>query len=164
MIRSRPMLTAVTSYDIGKFVHVATVIVALGIPFAYPLFTAIAESANPRAVPTVLRALRRNDFVIVTPGMVLLLAAGIYMLADASIRVAESWVSVGIAALVVLFAIVHGVVEPAVKRAIPVAERDLDQGDELSAEYRALSRRINLAGVVAGIIVLVAAYFMVVKP
>lgn len=89
--------------------------------------------SRPRAVPTVLRALRRNDFVIVTPGMVLLLAAGIYMLADASIRVAESWVSVGIAALIVLFAIVHGVVEPAVKRAIPVAERDLDQGDELSA-------------------------------
>ena len=164
MIRSRPMLTAVTSYDIGKFIHVATVIVALGAPFAYAPFTALAERSNPRAVPTVLRALRRVDFTIVTPGMILILAAGIYLLADASIRVAESWVSVGIAAIVVLFAIIHGVVEPAVKRAIAVAERDLDQGEELSAEYRALSRRINIADVVAGIVVVVAAFFMVVKP
>jgi uncharacterized membrane protein len=164
MIRSPAMLTAVTSYDIGNFIHVAAVIVALGAPFAYAPFTALAQSANPRAVPTVLRAMRRVDFAIVTPGMVLLLLAGIYMLVDASISMGESWVSVGIAAIIVLFAIVHGVVEPAVKRAIGVAERDLGQGGELSAEYRALSRRINAAGAIAGIVVLVAAFFMVVKP
>lgn len=158
------MLTAITSYDVGKFIHVAAVIVALGVPFAYPLFTAIAESASPRSVPTVLRALRRNDFAIVTPGMVVLLLAGIYMLVDASISLGESWVSVGIMAIIVLFVIVHGVVEPAVKRAIGVAERDLSQGAELSAEYRALSRRINNAGGLAGIVVIVAAFFMVVKP
>jgi hypothetical protein len=86
------------------------------------------------------------------------------MLADASISMSESWVSVGFAAIILLFAIVHGVVEPAVRKAIGVAERDLDQGDELSPEYRALSRRINNAGIVAGLIVLVAAFFMVVKP
>lgn len=158
------LLTAITSYDIGRFVHVAAVIVALGIPFAYPLFTAIAESANPRSVPTVLRALRRNDFAIVTPGMVILLLAGIYMLADASISIGESWVSVGFGAIILLFAIVHGVVEPAVRNAIGVAERDLEQGGELSPEYRALSRRINNAGAIAGVIVLIAAFFMVVKP
>ena len=83
------MLTAITSYDIGRFVHVAAVIVALGIPFAYPLFTAIAESANPRAVPTVLRALRRNDFAIVTPGMVVLLLAGIVILVAAFFMVVK---------------------------------------------------------------------------
>jgi uncharacterized membrane protein len=158
------MLTAITSYDVVTFVHVAAVIVALGVPFAYPLFTAIAESANPHAVPTVLRALRRNDFAIVTPGMVVLLLAGIYLLADASISLGESWVSVGLLAIILLFAIVHAVVEPAVKRAIGVAERDLGQGDQLSEEYRALSRRINVAGIVAGVVVLVAAFFMIVKP
>jgi len=157
-------MIAITGYDVGKFVHVAAVIVALGIPFAYPLFTAIAESANPRSVPTVLRALRRNDFAIVTPGIVILLLAGIYMLADASISISESWVSVGFLAIILLFAIVHGVVEPAVRKAIGVAERDLGQGDELSDEYRALSRRINAAGSVAGVVVLVATFFMVVKP
>lgn len=164
MIRSAAMSTAVTSYEIGLFVHVAAVIVALGIPFAYPLFTAIAETTNPRSVPTVLRALRRNDFAIVTPGMILLLLAGLYMVGDASISLSESWVTVGILAIILLFAIVHGVVEPAVRKAIGVAERDLGQGDELSPEYKALSRRINNAGIVAGLVVLVAAFFMVVKP
>jgi uncharacterized membrane protein len=157
-------VTAITGYDIGKFVHVAAVIVALGIPFAYPLFTAIAESANPRSVPTVLRALRRNDFMIVTPGMVILLLAGIYMLADASISISESWVSAGFLAIILLFAIMHGVIEPAVRKAIGVAERDLGRGEELSDEYRGLSRRINNAGIVAGVVVLVATFFMVVKP
>jgi len=104
------MLTAITSYDLGKFIHIAAVIVALGVPFAYPLFTAIAESANPRAVPSVLRAMRRTDFAVVTPGMVVLVLAGIWMLADASIRVSESWVSVGFVAIIVLFALVHGIV------------------------------------------------------
>ena len=49
-------------------------------------------------------------------------------------------------------------------RAVPTVERDLREGDELSAEYRALSHRIGLADLVAGIVVLVAAFFMVVKP
>jgi uncharacterized membrane protein len=167
MIRSRAMPslpTAVTGYEIGLFIHVAAVIVALGGPFAYPFFTAIAESSDPRSVPTVLRALRRNDFAVVTPGMVILLLAGIYLLADASISLGESWVSAGLLAIILLFAVVHGVIEPAVKKAIGVAERDLGQGDELSEEYRALSRRMNNAGILAGLIVIVAAFFMVVKP
>ncbi len=159
-----PIVTAVTGYELGKFVHILAVIIAAGSPFAYPLFTGIAESTNPRAVPTVLRAARRSDFVIVTPALVVLLLAGLYLVGDASISLGESWVSVGLLAIILLFAVVHGLIEPAVKEAIGVAERDLAQGDQLSDEYRALSRRINNAGIVAGVIVIVAVFFMVVKP
>lgn len=158
------MLASITAYGIGNFVHVLAVVLAFGPTFAYPIFTAVAQNTAPRSLPAVLRAIITLDRFMVTPGMVVLFLAGIYMLAEGDISAGESWVSVGFVAIVVLFAMAHMFFVPKTKKALELAERDLASGDELSAEFEAVGKQIATGGQVASLIVVITIFFMVVKP
>lgn len=159
-----PMLATITGYQIGKFVHVLAVVVAFGPTLAYPIFAAVAQNSAPRSVPAVLRGIIRADRFLVTPGMIVLLGAGIYLLSEGNWPSNASWVEVGFAAIVVLFAMVHAFFGPRSRRALEIAERDLAAGDQLSPEFEALSKQIARVGQLATLIVVVAIFFMVVKP
>ena len=50
------------------------------------------------------------------------------------------------------------------RKAKALAERDLEAGDTLSAEFEALGQRIGQVGTLAGIIVVVTIFFMAYKP
>jgi Na+/proline symporter len=94
----------------------------------------------------------------------MILAAGIYLLAKGDISASESWVTVGFIAIIVLFGMVHGFFGPRYRRGIELAERDLAASGELSPEYRKVSAQMARGGQVAGLIVAIAVFFMVVKP
>lgn len=158
------VLATITGYQIGKFVHILAVVVAFGPTLAYPIFAAVAQSTAPRSVPAVLRGIIRADRFLVTPGMIVLLGAGIYLLSEGNIPSNESWVTVGFAAIVVLFALVHAFFGPRSRRALEIAERDLEAGDVLGPEFEALSRQLSAGGWIATLVVVVAIFFMVVKP
>ena len=77
------MLATITGYKIALFLHVLAVVLAFGPTFGYAIFFSVAPSRNaPRSVPAVLRAAQMIDRFLVTPAMVVLLLAGIYLLAD----------------------------------------------------------------------------------
>lgn len=155
---------AITGYGIGVFIHVLAVVVAFGATFAFPVFVAAAERTSPQSLPTVLRGIMSVDRMLVTPGMVILLLAGIYLVADAGISMGEPFISVGFLAIIVLFGMSHGFFLPRTRQALTLAERDLAAGDELSAEYQAVARQIELGGKIAGLIIAITIFFMVVKP
>ena len=159
-----PLATTITGYNVGLFIHVLAVVLAFGPTFAYGFFIATAESSSPRSVPVVLRTITNVNRFMVTPGMIVLLLAGIYMVADADISLSEAYVSVGLLAIVALFGLVHGYFIPQGRKAEQLAERDLGSEDELSAEYRALSKQIATVGQITGLIVVITIFFMVVKP
>lgn len=158
------MVATITAYGVGLFIHVLAVVLAFGPTFAYGFFVATAERSDPRSVPTVLRSIQKIDRVLVQPGLMVILLAGIYMLAKADISAGESWVSVGFLAIVVLFGLSHGLFRPQTAKALELAERDLGAGDALSDEYLAVSKRLENAGKVAGAIVAITIFFMAVKP
>ena len=158
------MLADITAYGIGNFIHVLAVVLAFGPTFAYPIFIATAQRTAPQSVPAVLRGLVQVDRFLVTPGMIVVLLAGIYMLAEGDISAGESWVSVGFVAILVLFAMAGMFFAPRNRRALELAERDLASGDEFSPEFEALSKQIALGGQIAALIVVVTIFFMVVKP
>ena len=158
------MLATITAYGVGLFIHILAVLLAFGPTFGYPIFIATAERNEPRSVPAVLRGVVAADRFLVTPGMVVVLLAGIYLLSKGNFDAGESWVTVGFIAIVVLFGMAHGFFVPQSKKALEVAERDLSSGDQLSAEYEAISRRISIGGRIASLIVVVTIFFMVVKP
>jgi hypothetical protein len=155
---------ALSAFEVGMFIHVLAVVVAFGPTFGYGFFVAAAESKYQEALPGVLRTINDMNRLLVTPAMVILLLAGIYMLADASISMSETYVSVGFVAIIALFGLVHGYFLPRGRKAVELAERDLGAGGELSPEYRALSKQIAQVGQLTGLIVAVTIFFMVVKP
>ena len=154
-----PVLATVTAYSVGLFIHVLAVVLAFG----YGFFIGFADTKAPAAVPAIHRAIRMTNLYLVTPGMIVVLAAGIYLMAKGDWG-NQSWITIGFVAIVLLFGLVHAYFNPRTRKAIEFSERDLAAGGELSAEYNALSAQMARVGQLAGLIVAVTIFFMVVKP
>jgi uncharacterized membrane protein len=150
-------------YKIALVLHILAVVLAFGPTFGYGFFMSVTPQF-PRATPAILVGIQKIDRYLVTPGMVVLLLAGIYLLADGPWDASDAFVSVGFLAIIVLFGLQHGFFRPNTRRALELAERDLKAGEELSPEYAALSERLGRVGGIAGLIVVVTVFFMAYKP
>jgi uncharacterized membrane protein len=159
----RPVLATITAYGVGLFIHILAVVLAFGPTFGYGFFIGFADSRAPAAVPAVNRAVNLCNFFLVTPAMIVLLAAGIYLMVKGDWG-NQSWITVGFIAIVVLFGLVHAFFIPRTRKAIALSERDLAAGGQLSNEYKRVSAQMARVGQLAGLIVAVAIFFMVVKP
>lgn len=158
------MLATITAYGVGLFIHVLAVVVMIGPTFAYGIFIGTAESGYPRSVPAVLRGIQRSDRYLVSPGLIVILLAGVYLMAKGHWDASEGFIGVGFVGILILLGMVHGFFRPNTARALELAERDLASGDTLGAEYAALSKKLENAGKLAGGIVAIVIFFMVVKP
>jgi uncharacterized membrane protein len=158
---------AVQTYDVVEFVHVAAVVLAFGPTFGYAFFQTIAERSHPRSVPYVMRVFTRIDRTLVTPGMLVVLAAGIYLTADRW-EFSDLFVVVGLVAIIALLAFAHGFFIRTEGALAELAERDIAASGSgevtFSDEYWKLSKRVAIIGALAGLIVMVTIFFMVVKP
>lgn len=162
------MLAEIRSYDVVVWLHAAAVIVGFGATFGYAFFQAVAERTNPRAIPTVMRATGTADRFLVIPAILVVLAAGIYLVLDGPFDWEDAFVSVGLAGWLLLFVLALTFFSRYERKLIELAERDIaaaGSGEvELSDEYWAASKRIALVGSLSGIVVLVVTFFMIVKP
>lgn len=150
-------------YKLALFLHILAVVLAFGPTFGYALFFSMTQQF-PRATPAILGGIQKTDRYLVGPGLIVLLLAGIYLLADGPWDAGDAFVSVGFLAIIVLFGLQHAFFTPQIRRALALAERDLKSGDELGDEFVAVSQRIGKVGTLTGLIVVVAVFFMVYKP
>jgi uncharacterized membrane protein len=152
-------------YKIALFLHILAVVLAFGPTFGYAFFFSVAPQ-HPRATPAILAGVQKVDKYLVNPGMIVLLLAGIGLLSasDGVWDGGDAFVVVGFIAIIALFGLQHGFFQPQTRKAKELAERDLEAGDTLSPEFDALSQKIGQVGGLAGIIVVVAIFFMVYKP
>ena len=160
-------LFAASAYEIVLAVHVMTVVVAFGVTFAYPIMFAVTARSDPRALPLMHRVEYTIERTLINPVLGLVLVAGIFLASDGH-HWGQFFVAWGVAAVVVIGAVVGSVLIPTSKRAETTAERDItaSTGDavEMSEEYRALTRRLQLVGTLLSLLVLVTILFMVIKP
>jgi uncharacterized membrane protein len=152
-------------YKIVSFLHILAVVLAFGPTFGYAFFFSVAPQ-YPRATPAILAGVQKVDRYLVNPGMVILLLAGIGLLSasDGVWDTSDVFVAVGFVAIIALFGLQHGFFQPQTRQAKELAERDLKAGDTLSPEFEAVSQRIGQVGGLAGIVVVVAIFFMTYKP
>jgi hypothetical protein len=154
-----------SGYKIALFLHILAVVLAFGPTFGYGFFFSVAPQ-YPRATPAILAGIQRVDRYLVNPGMLILLAAGIYLMAasDSVWDGSDAFIVVGFIAIVALFGLQHGFFQPQVRKAKELAERDLKGGDTLSPEFEGIAQKLGQVGTLAGVIVVVAVFFMVYKP
>jgi uncharacterized membrane protein len=150
-------------YKIALFLHILAVVLAFGPTFGYAFFMSVTPQF-PRATPAVLVGIQKIDRYLVQPGMIVLLLAGIYLLADGPWEASDAFVSIGFLAIIALFGLSHAFFRPQTAEALALAERDLQSGDELGSEYLAVAGRLSKVGLLAGLIVVVAVFFMAYKP
>ena len=72
-----------TGYKIALFFHLVAVVVGFGPTFGYAIFFSVVPS-YPKATPALLAGIQRADRYLVNPGMVILLIAGIVLMASGS--------------------------------------------------------------------------------
>lgn len=154
-----------SGYKIALFLHVLAVVLAFGPTFGYALFFSVLPQ-HPRATPAILAGIQKTDRYLVNPGMVVLLLAGIYLLAasDGVWDGSDVFITVGFIAIIALFGLQHAFFQPKVREAKALAERDLQAGDTLSPEFEALGQKIGQVGTIAGVAVVVTIFFMTYKP
>ena len=143
------------------------VVLAFGPTFGYAFFQVVTERSNPRGVPTMWQATETTSKYLVTPAGVIALLAGLYLVIDRW-EFSDVFVGVGILAILVLLGLGGAFFAPQGRRAMELAERDIEAagaGDvTFSDEYWAVSKRVAQVGTLAGIIIVVAIFFMTVKP
>ena len=152
-------------YKIALFLHVIAVVVALGPTFVYGVFFSVLPK-YPRAAPALIEGMRRIDRYLVNPGMILLLIAGIVLLADSSSIWDGSnfFIVWGFIAIIALFGVQHGFFGPRMAKLQELADRDLQSGDSFSAEFEAESKLIAQVGAATGVLIVLTVFFMVYKP
>jgi uncharacterized membrane protein len=144
------MTLAVQFYDVVVAVHVMAIVAAFGSWFAYPLLVPHGDAAAHRAQARVAR-------MVVTPAGTLALLAGIYLASDRSYW-DRSWVGIPLVILIVLMGITGSYFVPRQLRLAELAEAGA------GADYDALATRVARVAGIAAALVLVAVFFMVVKP
>ena len=158
---------ASSAYEIVLAVHVMAVVVAFGVTFAYPIMFAVTARSDPRALPLMHRVEYTIARTLTNPVLGLVLIAGIFLASDGH-QWGQFFVAWGVAAVVVIGAVVGSVLIPTAKRAEATAERDIAAGTvdpvEMSGEYRMLTRRLQVVGTLLSLLVLVTILFMVIKP
>ncbi len=161
------MLVATSTYEIVMAVHVMAVVIAFGVTFAYPVMFAVAAKHDPRSLPLVHRIEYTVERTLVNGGLLVVVAAGIYLASDAHLW-SEFFVQWGLGVALVIGALVGSVMIPTAKRAEAAAARDVaaagDGGVTMGTEYQALVRRLQTVGSGLSLLVLVTILFMVIKP
>jgi hypothetical protein len=156
-------------YTLVLFVHVASAVIAFGATFAYPLIELTLQRVDLRALPAWHEAQNQVGHKLITPGAIVLLASGIYMVTtDRWKGVGGFWFGAAGAIVVVLLGLGHGFFAPNARRRRDRARADLEAGaaesGRMSEAYMALSRKVMPVGMLSSLLVLVALLLMVWKP
>jgi len=158
---------ATSLYEVVLAIHIMAVVVAFGVTFALPIMFTVTARRDPRSLPLLHRIEYTLERTLVNGGLVVVVLAGIFLASDGH-HWSEFFVQWGLGVAIVIGGVVGAVLIPAGKNAEQIAERDLAGAGEgapaLSDEYRALVRRISVAGSLTGALVLLTILFMVIQP
>jgi len=156
-------------YTFVLFVHIASAVIAFGATFAYPVIELTLKRVDLRALPGWHEAQNQVGHKLITPGAILLLASGVYMVStDRWKGVGGFWFGAAGVIVVVLLGLGHGFFAPNARRRRDQARADLDAGaaerGAMSETYEALSRTVMPVGMLSSLLVLTALLLMVWKP
>jgi uncharacterized membrane protein len=146
-------------YEWLKFAHILLAIIAVGFNASYGIWLTRAAKV-PEHESFALRTIKVLDDRFANPAYALLLVTGLLMIWQADIPLSTFWIStsIGIYAAVILLGL--GVYTPTLRRQIRVLE---EQGSG-SEDYRRLSTRGTVLGIVLAVLVIVIVFLMVTKP
>jgi uncharacterized membrane protein len=156
----------VSFYNIVLFLHILSAIVAFGITFAYPMiFASLTRAGNVRHLAWWHRTQADIERKIVTPAATLVLLCGIYLASDGIYGWKSTFVTLGLVFLIVIMGLLGAVLIPAESKAAVIAEQaiGLDGSGQLGADYQALARRMQIAGTIASLLVVVIVFLMVTR-
>jgi hypothetical protein len=160
------LASAVAFSDVILAVHISAVMLTFGVIFAYPVIYLLAARLGPASMPAYYRIRALLGQRLTAPGLLLVLAAGIYLASDLH-QWKHFYTQWGIAVVIVIGGIGGAFLTPREKQLAALAERDVAAAGggtvTWSAEYTALSRRVVAVDVLVLVLVLATVYLMSVQ-
>src|SRR3954453_5031751 len=153
-------MLAVTGYSVLLSIHVMSVVIAFGVPFAYPIMGPFIGQRYPGSLRALHEMQERIGKFMITPAGVVALGTGLWMASDHDLF-KESWVQVPLGILIVLLGLGGAFFGPQERKAAQLAP---DEGQPPTPEYLAIVGRVAKVGALSSVLVLVAIFFMVAKP
>jgi hypothetical protein len=159
---------AITGYEISLWLHISAAVIGFGATFAEAIFFPVAMSMGPRYLPLVHQLQLTINRYLANPALLIVLLTGIYQTADGDWKFGSFWISATFAIVIVLGGLLGGFFIPTDKKLLPMVEAEIAAAGDgpvvLSAEYQQRARAEGIAGSIAGVLVIVAIFLMVVKP
>src|SRR3954465_16016258 len=105
------VLANITDYSVGLFIHILAVVLTFGPTFGYGFVFSVLPK-YPRAAPGLIKGIQKMDHYLITPGMLVILLAGIYFPAEGPCESSETFIAVRFVAIVALLGLQHGFFRP----------------------------------------------------
>lgn len=156
------MTFAVTFYDVSVWLHVSAVVVGFGATFAESVTFPVAMKMDVRHLPFVHRLGIVINQRLATPALVLIIITGIYQTADRW-EFSQFWISATFLIALILGGLNGAYFIPGERRLLGQIETELAETGEPSADYLRKARQMGMVGALAGLLVLLAIFFMVTK-
>lgn len=157
------MISAVAFFEVALAIHIAAVVIAFGVTFAYPVMYAVGIKTEPRSMPGMHRIQDAVGKRVISPFLGLALLAGIYLASKLEVW-SHFYVQWGLAAVIVLGALGGAFFSPHERKLAELAERDVKAAGDgevvFSEEYTATRKRVFQVGLLTNVIVLLTIYFM----
>ena len=160
------LFPAVSFPQIVLAIHIMAVVVGFGVTFAYPLIYAVGDRIDRRGMPWFHNLQAFLGKRLITGGLVVVLAAGIY-LAFKLHQWHAFYVQWGLGVTIVLGALGGPYYGPKEEKLAELAQRDVETagGGEVSwsAEYLALRKQVQTVTLIGPALVLITIYLMSVQ-
>ena len=158
------MLADFSLYNISLWLHISSAVVGLGATFALAVGFPLALRLDAKYLPFVHHLSMEVTRKLASPALLLLIITGIYQGVDAKVM-DEPWIGITFAIAIVLGGLQGAYFVPTDKKLAAMAKRELAGGaTTLSADYQRQAQREGGIGALAGLLIIVAVFLMVVKP
>jgi uncharacterized membrane protein len=162
------MPLAVTGSEISLSLHITAVMVGFGATFAESLLFPVAMKMSVRHLPFVHRVQLSINRYLATPALVVVLATGFYQVGEGDWDFGDFWISATFGIVIVIGGLIGAYFIPTDRRLGPMVERELAAAGRgevvLSEEYQRAAKMEGIVGAVAGVLLVVAVFLMVIKP
>jgi hypothetical protein len=151
-------------YNISLWLHISSAVVGLGATFALAVGFPLALRLDAKYLPFVHHLSKEVIRKLASPALLLLIVTGIYQGVDSD-TMDEPWVGITFVIAIVLGGMQGAYFVPTDKKLAAMAEKELADGaTTLSEDYRRQAQREGGTGALAGLLIIVAVFLMVVKP
>jgi hypothetical protein len=158
------VLADLTLYTISLWLHVTSAVVGLGATFALSVAFPLALKLDARYMPFIHRMNLDVIRKLASPALLLIIITGIYQGVDHDLM-GEAWLGITFAITIVLGGLQGAYFVPTDRKLAAMAEKELADGaTTLSEDYQRQAQREGTMGAVAGLLVVLAVFFMVTKP
>ena len=158
------MLADFSLYNISLWLHISSAVVGLGATFALAVGFPLALRLDAKYLPFVHHLSMEVTRKLASPALLLLIITGVYQGVDAK-RMDEPWLGITFAIAIVLGGLQGAYFVPTDKKLAALAEKELADGSTtLSEDYQRQAQREGGIGALAGLLIIVAVFLMVIKP